>query len=143
MKRCGTWKLCAALALTAALFSACSRAPVYRDGRYEQQSRFTDEKGGYGIVKIEVSEGAITRCEFSTFNADGSLKDESYGKNAGQSHLYAVAQKALATCDEYAASLVKTQNLETVDAISGATDNYRIFIDASSMILEDIKTEKK
>lgn len=128
--------------VTLLLFSACVKPIAYKDGSYEQKTTIVDDYGGYGLVKLQVTDGAIANCEFLLFNGDDTLKDETYGKVPGKPELYTIAQNTLKTAPVYAEALVKTQNIETVDAISGATQNHELFVNASTLILEKIEVKK-
>jgi major membrane immunogen (membrane-anchored lipoprotein) len=133
-------------ALCAVFMCGCSGGSEnYADGTYEGQSEkyvadtgFEDEEtdedsSGYGVVSITIEDGKITACTFKTYEIDGTLKDEDYGKEGGEianRDYYNKAQKAIAACDMYAESLVYAGRLDDVDAISGATVNYNEFNEA-------------
>ena len=129
------------LMLVGALAAGCggSGNVSYKDGTYQGQSAvYENEDGstegnGYGVVDITIEGGAITECTFKTYEEDGTLKDEDYGKEGGQvanKDYYNKAQKANAACEEYASMLVQNGSLDGIDAISGATINYNEFIEA-------------
>ncbi len=128
--------LCAVSALA---LTACG-SKSYADGTYKAQSQeyVNDEDdstagNGYGVVELTISGGAITACDFKTYELDGTLKDAEYGKENGEianKDFYNKAQKALAACDKYAAQLVEKGDIKEVDAISGATVNYNEFKEA-------------
>ena len=127
----------AVLALAVCL-TACGEK-TYADGSYQGRSAdYVNEDGdtsgnGYGIVNLTVSGGQITACEYKTYELDGTLKDEDYGKENGEiknKDFYNKAQKARAACDNYAQQLVAKQQVKDVDAVSGATVNYREFQEA-------------
>ena len=145
-----------ALAMSAAavFFAGCgsetssSKSANYADGTYEGKSSvFTNDDGstdgnGYGVVKITIQDGAITDCVYDTYETDGTLKGEDYGKEGGQianRDYYNKAQKAIAACNEYATQLVSNGSLDGIDAISGATINYNSFTEAVSNALEQAK----
>ena len=119
--------------------TACG-SKSYADGTYTAQSQeyVNDEDdstagNGYGVVELTISGGAISACTFKTYELDGSLKDEEYGKENGEianKDFYNKAQKALAACDKYAQQLVEKGDIKEVDAISGATVNYNEFKEA-------------
>jgi major membrane immunogen (membrane-anchored lipoprotein) len=118
--------------------TACGEK-TYADGTYQGRSaNYVNEDGdtsgnGYGVVNLTVSGGQITACEYKTYELDGTLKDEDYGKENGEiknKDFFNKAQKARAACDNYAQQLVAKQNLKDVDAVSGATVNYREFQEA-------------
>ena len=115
-----------------------SKEVTYKDGTYEGKSSVyinededSDEGNGYGVVTITIKDGKITDCVYKTYEEDGTLKDEEYGKEDGEianRDFYNKAQKALKACDEYAAQLLEAEgDIDSVDAISGATINYDHF----------------
>lgn len=138
----GTFALSAmvACALAACLgLVACggSGAPAnLKDGTYTAQSSLyegDDEGGsGYGVITISVSDGVVSSAAFITYEPDGTLKDENYGKTAnGNQDFYNKAQKAVAACKQYAADLVEKGDPSAVDVISGATISYNEFQEAA------------
>lgn len=138
------------LALSASLLlTGCGSSNVsYKDGVYTGQSSVyenddgSDDGNGYGVVTITIEGGTITDCTFKTYETDGTLKDEDYGKEGGQianKDYYNKAQKANAACSEYAQLLVESGSLDGIDAISGATINYNEFLEAVANALEDAK----
>ena len=129
------------LARAALLLAACGgdNAPAsYKDGTYEGQSEphEGDEEGngdGYGVVSLTLKDNRIVACEFTTYELDGTLKDENYGMVRGEianKDFYNKAQKAIQAAAVYAGQLVETGDIDKVDAISGATYNYNDFKDA-------------
>ncbi len=129
-----------AVVLTAGVITGCGGKSVsYKDGTYEAQSSVyenddgTDDGNGYGVVSVTIKDGKITDCTFTTYEKDGTLKDEEYGKEDGRianKDYYNKAQKANAACAEYASMLVQNGQLDGIDAISGATINYKEFKEA-------------
>ena len=124
----------AAMALCAGL-AGCGGDTTLKDGTYTGTSSVMEDYdgigSGYGVVTITIRDGAITACTFVTYEKDGTLKDANYGKTLNDNQaFYAMAQKAVAACDEYAAALVAAGSLDGVDAISGATVNYDQFCEA-------------
>jgi major membrane immunogen (membrane-anchored lipoprotein) len=129
-------------ALCAFLVCGCSGSnATYTDGTYEGKSEqydFDDDSAdadaaGYGVVNITITDGKISGCTFKTYEIDGTLKDEDYGKEGGEianKDYYNKAQKAVAACDKYAESLVYAGRIDDVDAITGATINYGEFTEA-------------
>ncbi|MBR1393360.1 MAG: FMN-binding protein [Ruminococcus sp.] len=130
--------LLAALALTLSL-SGCG-SKTYKDGTYTGRSaEYINEDendlagNGYGIAEITIEGGKITACTFTTYELDGTVKDEDYGKEGGEiknRDFYNKAQKARAACAVYAEELVKKGSAQEVDAVSGATVNYNEFLEA-------------
>ena len=133
--------------LTAGLLAGCGGKKVsYKDGTYEAQSSVfenddgTDDGNGYGVVSLTIKDGKISDCTFTTYEADGTLKDEEYGKEGGRianKDYYNKAQKANAACAEYASMLVQNGQLDGIDSISGATINYNEFKEAVETVLKE------
>ena len=136
-----------AVVLTAGMLSGCGGKKVsYKDGTYEAQSSVfenddgTDDGNGYGVVSLTITDGKISDCSFLTYEKDGTLKDEEYGKEDGRianKDYYNKAQKANAACAEYASMLVQNGQLDGIDSISGATINYREFKEAVEAALKE------
>lgn len=131
----------------AALFTACGEKS-YADGTYTAKSSVyesvdeesEDEGGnGYGIVTITIKDNVIIACEFETYELDGTLKDEDYGKKRGEianADFYNKAQKAVAGSHNYAEQLAAKGSLSEVDAVSGATISYGQFKEAVKAALK-------
>ena len=137
MKKYFALALVGSLALS--IFVGCKESVTYKDGTYTGRSSLyegedgSDDGNGYGEVSITIQDGTITDCSFLTYELDGTLKDEDYGKEGGQvanKDYYNKAQKANAACAEYANMLISSGSLDDVDAISGATINYNEFVEA-------------
>ena len=136
-----------AVVLTAGMLSGCGGKKVsYKDGTYDAQSSVfenddgTDDGNGYGVVSLTITDGKISDCSFLTYEKDGTLKDEEYGKEDGRianKDYYNKAQKANAACAEYASMLVQNGQLDGIDSISGATINYREFKEAVEAALKE------
>ncbi len=109
----------------------------FRDGTYEGRST-KDSRGAYSTVMVEIADRRIVSVDFLQYNADGTLKDETYGFQAGEED-YRMAQKALKISSQYAEKLVKTQNVEKVDAITGATTSWEQFQEAAKDALAKVK----
>ncbi|MBQ8954056.1 MAG: FMN-binding protein [Clostridia bacterium] len=150
MKSMKRLALLVALALAIMALSGCGSKNVsYKDGTYEGQSSVYegDEEGngdGYGVVSITLKDNRIVACEFTTYETDGTLKDEEYGKARGSvanKDYYNKAQKAVAGAKEYARQLAEVGELDKVDAISGATINYGQFKEAVQEALKKARQE--
>ena len=147
MKKITSLLLCALL-LCASL-CGCGGEKSYADGTYTAQSSVyinddgTDDGNGYGVVTLTIKDNTITECSFQSYEEDGTLKDEEYGKERGEianRDFYNKAQKAVAACDEYAKTLVSlgmvSNASKEIDAISGATVNHDNFCEAVEIALE-------
>lgn len=135
-----------AIIVVAASFAGCGGSKSYADGTYTGKSSIIEdndgEGDGYGEVTITIKDGKITECTFNTYEPDGTLKDENYGKQNGEvanQDYYNKAQKALAGSKEYARLLVESGDYHSIDAISGATISYDQFMEAVDNALRQAK----
>ncbi|MDR1914474.1 MAG: FMN-binding protein [Clostridiales bacterium] len=138
MKKVIFWTL--SLALLFVTLTGCGGAS-YSDGTYMGISS-EDEEGAYGEVTITIKDSKITDCQFVTWQRDGSIKDEEYGKVNGEisnQDYYDKAQFAVAAMKQYAEGLVAPGSLDDIDAISGATIAYDQFTEA----VKDALTQAK
>ena len=128
-----------AFCITLLTLAGCGSDISYADGTYVGTSGMytnpdgSDDGNGYGEVTITVENGIITLCTYLSYETDGTLKDESYGLADGEVYnrdFYNKAQKAVASCAQYSNSIVETGGIDDVDAISGATVNYELLLDA-------------
>ena len=90
-------------------------------------------------VTITVKDNAITACEFKTYEENGTLKGDDYGKIDGEiknQDYYNKAQKAIKGSEEYAKRIIGKINPADVDSISGATFSYNQFVDAVNDALD-------
>ena len=133
----------AVLAAVCAMTSCGSK--TYKDGTYTARSAEyvsedgTEDGNGYGEVEITISGGKISDVKFLTYELDGTLKDENYGKEDGEiknKDFYNKAQRARAACENYAAQLKSKGSLDEVDGVSGATVNYNEFKEAVTAALK-------
>ncbi|MGP1454829.1 MAG: FMN-binding protein [Treponema sp.] len=114
----------------------------YADGTYKAVSSVKDDWGGYAEATVTVIGGKITTCEFLSYEKDGTLKGEDYGKTDGvikNAGLYKIAQDSMKKAAQYGPQLVDTQRLDKVDAIAGATTSYKLFQNAAGLALEQAK----
>ena len=138
MKRKKVLAFLLAAAAFAGVFSGCGGAANYADGTYEGTSSVYegDEEGngdGYGVASITIQDNVIVACEFHTYQTDGTLKDEDYGKQNGEvanADFYNKAQRAVLASQRYAEQLAEAGGLTGIDAISGATISYNEFKEA-------------
>jgi major membrane immunogen (membrane-anchored lipoprotein) len=124
-----------------AFFLAGCGAPGYRDGTYTGRSG-PDDSGAYGEVTLTISGEKITDCRFVTWQKDGSIKDENYGKINGEisnQSFYDKAQLAVRAMEQYARDLSQSGSLKDVQAVSGATIAYDQFMEAVEEALETAK----
>ena len=115
----------------------------YKDGTYTGRSSDfnSDEDGngaGYGEVEITIKDGSIASCDFVLYELDGKVKDETYGEDLSDENRLK-AQKAVKAAERYSALLVDGNNLDGVDALSGATITYNEFTEAVKDALSKAK----
>jgi major membrane immunogen (membrane-anchored lipoprotein) len=123
------------------LFLAGCRKAVYTDGVYAGKSG-EDDTGAWGEVSLTIREGKLSDCSFVTWQKDGTVKDENYGKINGEisnRDYYDKAQLAVEAMKKYAADYRRAGNLKDVEAVSGATIAYNQFIEAVENALEKAK----
>lgn len=95
---------------------------TYRDGVYEGAHR--SAHGSVTKVVLTLKDNRIVDCVLEARDALGAIKDENYGKN-GSDEDYRRAQLSVREMKKYPALLVKAQDMDKVDSISGATVTYR------------------
>ena len=111
----------------------------YADGTYTALSSIKDDWGGSAEVTVTIKDDRITGCTFVSYEKNGAVKDEDYGKTDGiikNAGLYRIAQAAIEKAAQYGPRLVETQQLDEVDAIAGATVSYRLFQNAVGIALQ-------
>jgi major membrane immunogen (membrane-anchored lipoprotein) len=132
MKRTAVVICALCLALT-----GCGKTAL-TDGVYEGTSG-PDETGAWGVVSVTVREGKIAACGFITWQKDGTVKGEDYGKINGEISnpgFYEKAQLAVRAMERYAKQFAETGKLEKVEAVSGATISHDQFMEAAEMALK-------
>lgn len=121
--------------LCLAVLAGCGGKKGYKDGTYtgtaeSQHSRME--------VTLIIKDNQITACEMKSYGKDGKLKDESYGEGMDDKNKE-LAQMAYQGFSQYAALLVEKQDIEAVDAISGATVSHKEFTQAVKDALNQAK----
>lgn len=133
-----------ALLITAALMLAsCSRPKYKKDGVYEgsSQSIYTSEPF-FGAAKIEIKQGKIARIDFKIMDkTDNEIFDADFGDKhyAGNAIYMDQCKHDWQGVLTYPKKLLATQDLERVDAVTGATWSYNIFKDSVALALEKAK----
>lgn len=126
------------------LLSACggsSEGVAYRDGTFVGKSS-EDDNGAFGEAAVTVEDGKIIACQYVTWQKDGTVKDENYGKVNGEisnQDYYDKAQLAVNAMAQYARELVEVQSPGDVDAVAGATISHNQFIEAAGDALSQAK----
>lgn len=111
----------------------CCDLSESRDGVYQADSS-PDEFKGIGRISVSIKDHKITGVAFQGIDGKGEIKGENYGKTNGEIEnpvFYQKAQLAVKANSIYAEQLLEVQELEKVDAVSGATVSYRQFTEAA------------
>lgn len=113
--------------------SGMAPAGEYPDGTYSGTSE-ADDDGAVGQVEFTIEGGQVVDAGFVIVDADGTLRDEDYGKGAGgeiaDEEFYRRAQNAIAAEAEYVAVFEETSDQSEVEAVAGASLSYRHFVGA-------------
>lgn len=126
-----------ALGLMLGLLGGCGDQNL-KDGTFEALSS-EDEDGAYARVVLTIKNNQITDCEYVTYEKSGQIKDENYGRGAGDlgnSGFYERAQRAVAATKIYRQTLLEVQDIDKVDKISGASIAYDQFTEAVHAALQ-------
>lgn len=121
--------------------SAKEQGKSYKDGTYTAQSS-PDERGAIGEITLVIEKGKIAKADYKGIMKDGKIKDTDYGKTNGKienQDFYNKAQNAVRAAASYPAKLVETQDVDKIDAVSGATVSYNQFAEAVKKALEKAK----
>ncbi len=129
----------AAVAVVLLMLVSCAAQPKLADGEYVKASA-PDSHGGWAEVKITVSGGKITDCQFLMFESGGILKDENYGSSL-PAELFDKAQTALKGSQEYPKQLLARGNANDIAAVTGATESMKVFKELATQIIDEA-TEK-
>ncbi|MDO5733700.1 MAG: FMN-binding protein [Eubacteriales bacterium] len=108
------------LLMASALFSACSKKAKFnpeqlKDGSYTGEFVDDDENPSRVEVELTIEGGKIIKCEAAEYDHNGNLKAEEYAAISPE------AAKAVEGMREYPDLLLKAQDPDTIDAVSGAT----------------------
>ncbi|MDR3349088.1 MAG: FMN-binding protein [Acidaminococcales bacterium] len=130
--------LVAALAFAAGCGSGAGAG--YKDGVYRAVSS-KDQRGAYGEITITVKGGEISDSKYVTYlkEGEGKIKDQDYGKVNGaisNRDFYNKAQFAVKAMQLYNDKLKQNKTPKGIDALSGATESYRQFMEAADKALK-------
>jgi major membrane immunogen (membrane-anchored lipoprotein) len=124
------------------LYSACRQdSNRLFDGYYMAEAENFDERGWKEYVSIFVNNNKIVTVEYNAKNAAGFIK--SWDMN----YMRAMNRVSRTYPNEYtryyANSLLRTQNSDKVDALSGASNSYQTFRLLAGAALTRAKTGEK
>ncbi len=117
---------------------SCGGDDTLNDGTYSGQSS-KGEKGDYAEVVLVIKDNQIDSVEFISYDSDGNVKDENYGKNVGNEDFTEKAQIAYAGMMSYQEQINEKKELKLVEVVSGATISFNQFTEAMEMALEEAK----
>ena len=108
----------------------------YKDGDYEVTTA-KDHEGYYCKAKVSIKDNKITNIEWNIYDLYNKIFDEKYEEvYAGNNFYQQQCRDDLKGAKTYGPKLVEVQNINKVDAISGATWSNRIFKSAIGLALE-------
>lgn len=95
---------------------------TYRDGTYEGAYESSD--GQRTSVTLTIKDNKIVDCKLNARDALGNVKDENYGKG-GTAEDFRRAQLSVREMKKYPDMLLETQDIDKMDALSGATVTFK------------------
>lgn len=126
----------------------------YKDGIYDGKSSLTSE-GYYGKAKVTIKDSRINTVDFEIYDtvvykvygnskhkdAEELLLDETYSEEVYEEMpLYQKqTENELSGMKLYKQELIKDQDVDTVDAVSGATWSYQLFQETLKNVLKQAK----
>lgn len=126
------------------LLTACgggsekSEEANYKDGVYT--GTYSEKEGVVNMeVVLTIESNKITECAMKSYGKDGKLKDETYGDGLDDKNKE-LAKLAYQGFTQYPSLLVENQDVNKIDAISGATVSYKEF---KSAVEDALKQAKK
>lgn len=127
-----------AMVLTLVLVVAvgCSSGGSYKDGQYDAESE-VDDHGYKSVINISVKDGKIDKVDYEELSEDGEKKseDENYaGMMEGASGVTPAS-----AYEQLENSLVKSQDPDKVDAVTGATGSSETFKKLAKEALDKAK----
>lgn len=111
------------------LFLISCTSSNYKDGNYQALS-VKDEDGSYSKIVLSIKDNKIVKADFIGYDKNNKEKDIDYGKQTNNKEFYQKAQRAVSAIKEYPKRLLEVQDIDKVDAISGATISYNQFLQA-------------
>ena len=112
------------------VFIAFKSQEPYRDGTYEGRSRAKYIYEPYvGMVKLEIKDGYISKIDFKIVDTiNNEIFDEGYEKHfIGNDKYIQQCRNDWQGVQDYPKKLLSVQDIDRLDAVSGATWSYNIF----------------
>ena len=119
------------------LFSCGGNGSEFKDGYYTAESAEFSFAGFKEYLTICVSGGKIILVEFNAYNSSGFLKswDMDYMREMNANNgTYPIAYNR-----QYGRQFLENQNIDGIDAISGASRSHGIFIELAKTVIRNAR----
>lgn len=126
----------------AASISNSTDSPYYKDGVYHGYSRSIYlYENFWGKVQLTIKNGKITNVEFQIVDQDkNEVFSENYERHyAGNDYYIEQCRKDWKGIQTYPQLLLQKQNINDIDAVTGATWSFNIFKDSVAIALREAK----
>lgn len=126
----------------AATIANSTDSPYYKDGIYHGYSRsIYIYENFWGKVQLTIKNGKITDVEFQIIDQDkNEVFSETYERHyAGNYYYIEQCRKDWKGIQTYPKLLLEKQNINALDAITGATWSFNIFKDSVTIALREAK----
>jgi major membrane immunogen (membrane-anchored lipoprotein) len=129
------------LLILAICFYSCKQRKLnkYNDGIYEGMSRSKYIEEPYvGVSKIYIKNDSIIKVNFKIVDTSkGELFDQFYEKHfRGNQEYINQCRNDWKGVEYYPQKLLKQQNIDSIDAVSGATWSYNLFKNSTQIALK-------
>lgn len=116
----------------------------YRNGVFEGSSRsIYTEENFWGKVKITIEKGKFTKVEFQIIKDENDIFNEFYENNyIGNSQYMQQCRLNWKGVQTYPQLLLDKQNIDQIDAITGATWSFNLFKDSTKAALEKMPLDQ-
>lgn len=127
---------------TLLIISCAAKSNFKNDGVFEgrSRSRYTSEPF-VAISRVHIENGLIRKIDFQIIDTlNNELFDDKYEKHfIGNSDYISQCRNDWNGILRYPAELIKTQEMDSVDAVSGATWSYNMFKSSTEIALSKAK----
>ena len=130
-----TGAILTAVIYAAALCSCSAGQNTIRDGYYSAEAAEFDVQGWKEYVTIYVSSGRIILVEYNAFNTAGFIR--SWDMNNMRLMNAALGIYPNVYTRYYGGKLLANQSIRGIDALSGATNSYRQFLQLGEAVLKN------
>lgn len=114
---------------------------VHKDGKYTVESK-PDYEGYYTKATVVIKNGKIESIDWNIYDSKKRVFDEAYEEVFGNNqHYREQCRKDLSGSKIYGPKLIQVQNIDEVDAISGATWANKKFKEVVKLALEQANVD--